>query len=401
MSMLEKPRGHPPNGATPITQLSPTQSHSSRMNKFAATAALGTALMSLSTTGCFKNDSKTAINADGSGKFTMIMELNLAPIMSILGVGAPGANPLGDNRTILVNMVRSMNPSVDVWTDARVETTKAGATRITLAGLTKDFTATGDIKKALSSAGPEIAEKTAALPDLKMINSIKDATGNWIISMVGVDELMNMVTALQAEAAKESKFTPGEKVMTEDEIQAKMAEFKPQYDQFKPMAAMFLKDMSITSEMEVGGDILETKVFKKIGPNKVSWTFTGEQLIDLVDGIINDPDLPKKAAKLAAVFNEGPTSTKIAPVLKDFISPYIATIYGGEAAPRVVIKPGAALFDYSAEAAKATAAQSPELKKVLEEASKPAALPGLDKPSGGAPKSPSKVVPPTPKKKAA
>ena len=369
------------------------------MNKFTATAALGTALLSLSTTGCFKNDSKSAVNADGSGKFTMVMELNLAPIMGMLGGGGAGANPLGDNRSMLVNMVRGMNSSVDVWTDAKVETTKAGATRITLAGLTKDFTATGDIKKALSAAGPEMAEKTASMPELKMISSTKDATGNWIISMVGVDEMMTMFTALQAEAAKESTFTPGEKVMTEDEIKTKITEFRPQYDQFKPMAAMFLKDMSITSEMEVGGEILETKVFKKIGPNKVSWTFTGEQLIDLVDGIVNDPALPSRAAKLAAVFNEGPGSPNIAPVLKEFISPYIATIYGGETAPKVVIKPGAAIFDYAAEAAKATAAQSPELKKILEEASKPAALPGLDKKAGETPKS--KVVPPTPAKKAA
>ena len=369
------------------------------MKKFATSAALGTALLSLSTTGCFKNDSKSSVNADGSGKFTMVMELNLAPIMGMLGGGGAAANPLGDNHTMLVNMVRSMKPSVDVWTEAKVETTKAGATKITLAGLTKDFTATGDIKKAISSASPEMAEKAAALPDFKFINSTKDATGNWIISMAGVDEIMTMVSAMQAEAAKESKFTPSESVPTEEEIKTKIAEFKPQYDQFKPMAAMFLKDMSITSEMEVGGDILDSKVFKKIGPNKVSWTFTGEQLIDMVDGIVTDPALPTKAAKLVAAFNEGPQSTKIAPVLKEFISPYIATIYGGEAAPKLVIKPGAPSFDYAAEAAKATAAQTPELKKILEEASKPAAAPSTEKPAVEAPKS--KVVPPTVKKKAA
>ena len=371
------------------------------MNKFAATAALGTTLLGLSTTGCFKNESKSSVNADGSGKFNMVMELNLAPILSLMGGGgAPGANPLGDNRTMLVSMVRSMNPSVDVWTDAKVETTKAGATKITLSGLTKDFTATGDIKKALSGASPEMAEKAAAMPDLKMVNSTKDATGNWIITMPGVDEIMTMFTALQAEAAKESSFTPGDSVMTEEEIADKMKEFRPAYDQYKPMAAMFLKDMSITSEMEVGGDILESKVFKKIGPNKVSWTFTGEQLIDMVDGIVNDAAMPKKAAKLAAAFNEGPKSTKIAPALKEFISPYLATLYGGEASPKLVIKPGAATFDYAAEAAKAAAGQSPELKKILEEASKPAATPSLDKSSESTPKSPSKVVLPTPARKA-
>jgi len=374
------------------------------MNKFSKTAALASAVLSLSTTGCFKNDSKTSVNADGSGKFTTVMELNLAPILGMMG-GAPGASPLGDNHNMLVQMVRSMNSSVDAWTEAKVETTKAGATKITLSGLTKDFTATGDLKKALGSI-PDMAEKTAQLPDIKMINSTKDSSGNWIISLLGVDEIMTIFTALQAEAAKEDSFTPGQMTVTEDEIAAKIEEFKPQYNQFKPMAAMFLKDMSITSEMEVAGEIIEAKVFKKTAPNKVSWTFTGEQLVDMVDGIVNDAALPKKVAKLTAAFNEGPKSDKIAPALKEFIAPLFADVYGGAAAPKLVIKPGAATFDYTAEVAKAKAGQSAELKKLIDEASKPAGkveLPGAGGGAGAdeapAPVKP-KVVPPA-KKKAA
>ena len=242
------------------------------------------------------------------------------------------------------------------------------------------------------------------MPDMKMVNSTKDASGNWVISMAGVDEIMTMFGALQAEAAKEDSFTPGQMKITEEEIATKIAEFRPTYDQFKPMAAMMLKDMSITSEMEVGGEILESAVFKKTAPNKVSWTFSGEQLIDMVDGIVNDKALPKKVAKLAAAFNEGPKSEKVGPALREFISPLIADIYGGAASPKLVIKPGAASFDYAAEVAKAKANQSPELKKLLEEAAKPATLPGLpgaEKAPEAAPKAPSKVVPPTPKKKAA
>ena len=374
------------------------------MKKFTTVAALGTAFLSLATTGCFKNETKSTVNADGSGKFTTVMELNLAPIMGMLGGGAGAPNPLGDNRSMLVNMIRAMNPSVDAWTDAKVETTKAGATKITLSGLTKDFTASGDLKKALSSASPDLAEKASAMPDMKMVNSSKDASGNWVISMAGVDEIMTMFGALQAEAAKEDSFTPGQMKITEDEITTKIAEFRPTYDQFKPMAAMMLKDMSITSEMEVGGEILESAVFKKTAANKVSWTFSGEQLIDMVDGIVNDKALPKKVAKLAAAFNEGPTSEKVSPALREFISPLIADIYGGAASPKLVIKPGAASFDYAAEVAKAKANQSPELKKLLEEAAQPATLPGLpgaEKSPEAAPKAPSKVVPPTPKKKAA
>lgn len=366
------------------------------MKKFTSTVALGTAILGLSTTGCFKNETKSSVNADGTGKFSMVMELNLAPLMGMMGGGAPGANPLGDNRAMLVQMIRSMNPSVDAWTDAKVETTKAGATKITLSGLTKDFTATGDIKKALAGS-PEMAAKAATLPDIKMVNSTKDASGNWIISMAGVDDVMSLFTALQAEAAKESSFTPGQMQVTEEEIAGKIEEFKPMYAQYKPMAALLLKDMSITSELEVGGEILETKVFKKIAPNKVSFTFSGEQLIDMVDGVVNDAALPKKVAKLAAAFNEGPASTKVAPALREFIAPLFTDVYGGPDAPKVTIKPGAASFDYAAEVAKAKAGQSPELKKLLDEAAKPASAITPPASGGG-----SKAVPPAaPKKKAA
>lgn len=411
LSWLRPATGYP---ACPVSaNYSTIISRQHCMKKFHATVALGTALLGFSTTSCFKNETKSTVNADGTGKFTMVMELNLAPIMALMpggAGGAGGANPLGDNRTMLVQMVRSMSPSVDAWTDAKVETTKAGATKITLSGLTKDFTATGDLKKALASA-PAMAEKAASLPDLKMVNSTKDASGNWVISLPGVDDVMTLFSALQAEAAKEDSFTPGQMTTTEAEIATQIEGFKPMYAQYKPMAAMMLKDLSITSELEVGGEVLESKVFKKIGPNKVSWTFSGEQLIDMVDGIVNDPALPKKAAKLAAAFNEGPKSDKVAPALREFITPLFNDFYGGTAAPKVVIKPGAPSFDYAAEVAKAKSSQSPELKKILEEAAKPAEAPELpgapgeaDKPAPAAPKAAPpapKVVPPAPKKKAA
>lgn len=373
------------------------------MKKFSSITALGTAVLGLSLTGCFKNESKSSVNSDGTGKFSMVMELNLAPIMSMMGGGAGGANPLGDNRSILLQMVRSMNSNVAAWTEAKVETTKTGATKVTLAGLTKDFTATGDLKKALASSSPEMAEKAAKLPDLKFISSTKDATGNWIISTPGVDEIMTMFSALQAEAAKEDNFTPGQMKVTEEEVSAKIEEFRPAYAQYKPMVAMFLKDMSVTSELEVGGEILDAKVFKKSAPNKVSWTFSGEQLIDMVDGVVNDAALAKKITKLADAFNEGPKSDKVAPALREFITPLIEDVYGGPDAPKVTIKPGAATFDYAAEVAKAKAGQSPELKKLLEEAAQPAdaAAPGDAKPKVEAPKAAPAPEKAAPKKKAA
>lgn len=359
------------------------------MKKFlTTTAAIGAAAISLVTTGCFKTEGTSTINPDGTSKFHMSMEFNLAPVMGLLGAGGAAQNPLGDNHNLLVQTMRAMAPTVDAWTEAKVETTKLGATKITLGGYTKDFTATGDLKSALA-ANPDLAEKAADFPDFKMINSTRDANGNWVISMAGVDEIMTLLGAVQKKAAADDAFTPGSIEVTEEQIATQMTAIRAQYATYKPMAAVLLKDVAIISEMEVGGEILEAKGFKKTGPNKVTMTFSGEQIIDMADGLIADDDLPKKIAKLAAAFNEGPKSTKIGPAVREFITPLFAQVYGGVTAPKIVIKPGAApAFDYPAEVSKAKATMSPELKKLVEESSKPAA----PSEEGGLP---------TPKKKAA
>lgn len=337
------------------------------------TAAIGAAAISLVTTGCFKTESTSAINSDGTSKFHMSMEFNLAPVMSMLGAGGAAQNPLGDNHNLLIQTMRAMDPNVDAWTEAKVETTKLGATKITLGGYTRDFTATGDLKSALASS-PDLAEKASDLPDFKMMNSTKDANGNWVISMAGVDEMMTLFSAVQKKAAQDEAFTPGSIDVTEEQIATQMTAIRAQYAQYKPMAAMLLKDVAIISEMEVGGEILEAKGFKKVGPNKVTMTFSGEQIIDMADGLIADDNLPKKISKLTAAFNEGPKSEKVGPALREFITPLLSQIYGGTTAPRIVIKPGSApAFDYNAEVSKAKAGMSPELKKLVEESRKPAA----------------------------
>jgi hypothetical protein len=77
--------------------------------------------------------------------------------------------------------------------------------------------------------------------------------------------------------------------------------------------------------------------------------------------------------------------------VKKFIEPYLKSVYGGSANPKIIIKPGADAFDYAAETAKAKAAQSEELKALIEEAGK----------SGGKVKLPGSSAAPSGKKKAA
>lgn len=341
------------------------------MKKIVSAVAGAAALCS---TGCIKNENTTTVNADGSARFSTVMELNLAPLLGMMGGGktAPGANPLGDPREMLVQMMRAMGPTVDAWTEAKTEVTKLGATKITLAGLTKDFTAGGDLKKIIASSGSSAAAELKDFPDVKMINSTKDASGNWVISTAGLDEMMTIFTAIQKKAAEEGKFEKNSIQVTEEELAAKLDEFRGQYAQLKPMVAMFVKDVSLKSEMTVAGDILECAVFEKTSPNTVSFSFTGEQIIGMVDAVVADKALPKKIMKLVDAFNEGPESDKPAAALREFLEPFVKEVFGGAPAPKVVIKPSAKpAFDYDAAVKQAQSAMSAELKKLVEESSKP------------------------------
>ena len=71
---------------------------------------------------------------------------------------------------------------------------------------------------------------------------------------------------------------------------------------------------------------------------------------------------------------DNPKSTA---AIKTFVEPYMKTVFGGDANPKIVVKPGNDAFDYAAETEKAKAAQSDELKALIEQAGKPGVkLPG-------------------------
>ena len=359
------------------------------LRKLTASAAIGSALL---TTGCFKSESKTTINDDGSGKFSMSMEMNIAGIMGMLGGAAGGGAeaPKGpDAKEMLVEMMRSMNPYVDVWTDAKAETTKMGATRVTMSGLTKDWTAMGDLTKALENSS---LDESAPVPvpvgdilkDVKMIRVTKDTGGNTVITMMGVDEIGTIFDGMRKAAIKDgSAPKPGEMKLDKEEMDQKLDEFRQQYNGLKGMVAMFIKDMKVSTEIETGGTIVEAAGFKKTGEKSATWTMNGEQLMDMVDSIINDEELSTKVIKLVKDIEENFDNGKSTEAVKAFVAPYMKTMFGGEANPRLVIKPGAAAFDYAAEVEKAKAGQSPELKSLVEKIAKPRSvkLPGSTAPA--------------------
>ena len=333
---------------------------------------LAVAAVGLSNAAFIKVESKTTINNDNSGKFSQVMELNLDAVLGMFGGGAAGKNPMMEPANMLSTIMGGMAPNVDVWESAKGEKTKLGATRLSMTGFTKDWLANGDLKKMLldSPAAGSLQMAPADIPEMKIMN-VKDEGGNKVITFMGVDDVITLLDGARKAAVKEGKGPKaGEIKVSREEIAAGLEQARPAYAQYKGMAAMMLKDVSVSSEMTVSGEIIESAVFKKTGPNTVAVTFSGTQLIELVDQILQDEDLPDKVVALAKAADTGFADGSVMPVLKEFLTPYMKTIYGGDANPRVVFKPGANAFDYAAESAKAKAAQTPELKELIEKAGK-------------------------------
>ena len=337
------------------------------MKKILATAAaaLCTALPSF---GFIKAESKSAINKDGSARFTMVMEVDLAGPMAMMGQ-AGGKNPLGDGREMLVGMIKGMGSNVDVWSDAKSETTKGGATRVTISGFTKNWLAMGDLKKAIQAAGNPGNVPLDELPNLKFMDMKTDSAGNSVITMAGLDDLCTLLDAARKMAIKKGE-NPGEMNVDEAEISQGLAQARSQWPGLKGLVTPLVKGVSVKSEIQVCGTIAETEVFKKNSENSATFTFTGDQLISLADQIIADEELPGKIVKMVDAVKANFENEKSVQAVRTFLEPYVKEVYGGAVNPKIVFKAGADVFDYAAETEKAKAAQSDELKALLEEAGK-------------------------------
>lgn len=331
-----------------------------------AAAVVCTALPSM---GFIKVESKNAINKDGSAKFTMVMEFDFNALMAQIGQ-AGAKNPLGDGHDMLVQMVKSMGANIDVWSDAKAETTKGGATRVTMSGFTKNVLDMGDLKKAFKAAGADSQIPLDELPDLKVMDMKTDSEGNTVITMMGLDDLCTLLEAARKAAIKKGKTADEIEKVEESEIAGGLAQARAAWPGIKGIAANVLKGVSMKTEVQVSGAIGEAEVFKKTSDNSATFTFNGEQLLNLADAIIADEELPGKIVKLVDEVKENFDNEKSVEAVRTFIEPYVKELYGGAVNPKISFKAGADVFDYAVESEKAKAAQSDDLKALIEEAAK-------------------------------
>ncbi len=364
--------------------------HHIRMKKKLFSAAAALAMTTLPSSALIKVDGKNTVNKDGSAKFTQTLEIDLSPVMAMMG-NAGAENPFSGEpgQKMLVEMMKSMNAGVDVWSVAKIEA-KGAATKITLGGFTKDFRAMGDMKNALGAAGDQLPFPVDELPEMKMMDMKDDNSGNSVITMAGLDEISNMLDAFRKMTVKEGKGPQeGDSAnIDRDEIATGLKEGSQQWAGMKGIIAPMVQGISMKSTIEVSGTISESSVFKKTGENTATFSFGGEQIISLVDAILADEDLPDKIVEMVKTVEKEFTNEKSTKAVVNFIEPFLKEVYGGSASPKIVIKPGADAFDYAAESAKAKDGQSEALKGLIEEAT-----------TGGKAKLPGEA--PAPTKKAA
>jgi hypothetical protein len=348
------------------------------IRRLISTTALGA--FALTSSSCLKSDSTTTINGDGSGRFSMTMEMNIAGLMGMMGAAGGGAAPAElpkapEPKDMLVDMMRSMNSTVDVWTEASAETTKMGATRIKVSGLTKDWTAMGNLSSALDTAGmgdTPVPVPTDFLKDIKTMTVTKDSGGNTVITMMGLDAVAAIFEGMRSQMVKDgSAPEPDSFSISADEIEGQMAVVREQYNSMKGVVALMLKDMKLESTITTGGTIVEAAGFTKSEDGKsATWTMNGEQVMDMLNAIMNDEEMPGKAAELVkSVMNNFSNGESTAAVRK-FAAPFFEKLFNGSPNPRLVIKGDGNAFDYAAEVEKAKAAQTPELKALVEKASR-------------------------------
>jgi hypothetical protein len=198
-----------------------------------------------------------------------------------------------------------------------------------------------------------------------------DSSGNTVITVAGLDDLGTILDSARRIAVKMGEGPkPGEFKADEAEVADALGKARAMWPGLKGMVAPHIKGLSFKSEVEVSGTILSSEVFRKTGEHSATFTLTGDQLLTLADEIMADEQLAGKIVALAKEVETNFENEKSTAAVKSFLEPYLKTIYGGSANPKIVVKPGADAFDYAAETAKAKAAQSAELKALLVEAGK-------------------------------
>lgn len=295
------------------------------------TRFLALALAAVSLTGCLEQNQKFILNPDGSGK--LVVETTLDTSMTAaLGGGAAGADM---GKQIAMQLLRGTE-GVEVWADL-THTTDGPKTTI------KGTAYFPDINKVKMSGGENARGVSAGT-----LVSTKEGDAWTIATSLG-------------EAPQPPAATPKPSAA---DISTSIQQAKTQWEAGKALIAPMLESAKVTTTVQVGGTIKETVGFAKEGDDTGTLSFTGKNIVSLLDEVMSDT----KALEDLISSSGGASALSDPRHMQKLL---MESLTGGKGLPLVKATPGKPVFDYKAEAAKAKAGQSAELKALQAEAAKP------------------------------
>jgi hypothetical protein len=320
-----------------------------RLQKLALTALTGASLLF---TSCIQSDQNTTVNPDGSGKFTMTAAVDMGAIMGMLNQGGEGGlKPKDDPMQEMLTKIVTESKGVDVWSEAKIEKGSDGKSKVVVTGYFKDIA-------KLQLGNPMGGDKDGG-PGLGVYTSKKDADGNWILAM-------DMDSAKKAAkgAAKGEDEPKEKKKLTDEEFQQKLLEMKQGITMMKGMMGAIMANAKIGSTTTVGGEIKDYGLFEKVDAKTAKLDMLPSKMFDGLEKLMEDPE----KARAIIESGEDPMAMMSGKGAEKFMDDMMGAMIGRKGEPRLIIKPGAPVFDYEAESTKAKSNQSPELKELLKKA---------------------------------
>jgi hypothetical protein len=331
---------------------------------------------------CIDMEQKLVLNPDGSGKVTVSVAMAMPDLGGLGGLGGlkelgGKKDPKAESRELAVTLLRA--EGIEAWSDVTYGVGKDGKNRTSVTGYFPDATKVR-LPKPMDDKG-----------DKESLGVSKDADGNWVVE-TSLDASMK-----DKEPAKPADPPNKKKELTDEEVEEKLIEERQQWASMKGFMGGFFEGFRVAYSVEGGGTITATSLFEKKADNRATFEYSGKKLLEAVDAMLQDDQKAKAMIKQGISPAEGGAG---GPEL------FFQNAFGGDSKLRVVMKPGAPAFAYAAEVAKAKAAETAELKAMLEEAKKPAkkksalrlGLPGLgegesESPDGETPKPKKKKQP--------
>ncbi len=305
--------------------------------------ALAAALM---LPGCVEQETTLIVNPDGSGKVVIVSSAEAGGLMGgLLGGGksAGGDESAMMGRGMATSTIREAK-GVEAWTDYRTEKAANGKTKVMLRGYFPDINKlkvqTGNNKKAGAATSQDNE------PTVKMTT----AGGVQIFKFAGVGG-RDLAKMSESDETKE-------RPTTEEAIKEKMAEERAQGQVGVAMVRGMLGSFKIKMTIQPSGKIQDAGGFTEAPGNLATFETGGKQICDAMELMLNDDALLR-----LQVTGGTPSPAQEKQIMK--------AMAGTDKPLEIKAAVSKPQFDYKAELAKAKAAQSPELKALLEEAAKP------------------------------